>query len=112
MGWYKAYEGEVNTATFMLKVKVEGKNICLIGYDGKVYAVGADCPHAGADLSDGWCQEGRLICPYHRYSYDIKTGKGKMGQNDFIDSYPVEVREDGIYIGILSFTEKIKLMFR
>jgi len=112
MDWYKAYNGEVNATDFLLKVKVNGKDICLVGYEGSIYAVGASCPHAGADLSDGWCREGKLICPFHRYSYNIKTGKGSPGQNDYIDSYPVKVRDDGIYVGMNSFFQKIKMMFK
>jgi len=112
MDWYKAYDGKLKNVPLLLKIKVNGKNICLIGYAGEVYAVGATCPHAGADLSGGWCKDGKLICPFHRYSYDIKTGKGDPGQNDYIDTYPVQVRDDGIYVGMLSFAEKMKMLFR
>lgn len=111
MDWYKAYDGKLDGA-FLEKVKVNGKDVCLVGYEGKIYAVGAECPHAGADLSGGWCSQGMIICPFHRYSYDIKTGKGHSGQNDYIDSYPVKVKDDGIYIGMDSFIQKIKAMFR
>ena len=112
MYWYKAYDGKLNTTTFLLKIKVNGKSLCLVGYEDGVYAVGATCPHAGADLSGGWCKDGKLICPFHRYSYDIKTGKGDPGQNDYVETYPVEVRDDGVYIGMLSFAEKVKMMFK
>jgi nitrite reductase/ring-hydroxylating ferredoxin subunit len=112
MDWYKAYDGKVKNMPVLLKIKVNGKGLCLIAYEDEVYAVGATCPHAGADLSGGWCKDGKIICPFHRYSYDIKTGKGDPGQNDYIDTYPVEVRDDGIYVGMFSFAEKIKMMFK
>jgi nitrite reductase/ring-hydroxylating ferredoxin subunit len=112
MDWYKAYDGKLKTTTFLIKIKINGKSLCLVGYEGSVYALGSTCPHAGADLSGGWCRDGKLICPFHRYSYDIKTGKGDPGQNDYIDTYPVEVRDDGVYVSMLSFTEKIKMMFK
>jgi len=54
----------------------------------------------------------KLICPIHRYSYDIHTGKGDPGQHDFVDVYPVEIRDDGVYIGISSFLEKVKQAFK
>ncbi len=112
MDWHKVYNGKLNTMSLLLKVKANGKSLCLVVHEGNVYAVGATCPHAGADLSGGWCRDGKLICPFHRYAYDIKTGKGDPGQNDYIDIYPVEVHDDGVYVGMLSFAEKIKLMFR
>lgn len=112
MRWYKI-PGVKNTGQpFIKRVKADGKTICLVGYEGKIFALSARCPHAGGDLTQGWCKEGKLICPLHRYSFDLETGKGSEGQNDYIDSYPVEVREDDIYVGISSFWEKLKEAFK
>jgi nitrite reductase/ring-hydroxylating ferredoxin subunit len=112
MNWYKVAGIQYATTPFIKKIKVNGKGICLVGYEGKIYALSATCPHAGAELSGGWCKDGKLICPFHRYSYDINTGRGDPGQNDYVDVYTVEVREDGIYIGMTSFFEKIKHAFK
>jgi nitrite reductase/ring-hydroxylating ferredoxin subunit len=112
MTWYKVPDLQPTNHPFIRKVKLAGKGICLVGYDGSIYALGSTCPHAGGELSGGWCKDGRLICPLHRYSYDIHTGKGSPGQNDFVDTYPVEVREDGVYVGIMSFFEKVKQAFK
>lgn len=112
MNWYKVPDLQNTKEPFIKKVKVNGKGICLVSYDGDVYALSSTCPHAGAELSGGWCKDGKLICPFHRYAYDIHNGKGDPGQNDFVDTYPVEVREDGIYIGLASFFEKVKQAFK
>ena len=112
MEWYKASDTPTNSKPFIQRVKVNGKNLCLVGYNNEVFAVGSTCPHAGAELSGGWCSDGKIICPFHRYAYDLKTGKGDPGQNDFIDTYPVEVRADGIYIGMFSFAERLKALLR
>jgi nitrite reductase/ring-hydroxylating ferredoxin subunit len=111
MNWYKVHNGKLNDPS-LLKVKVNGKSLCLLSHNGEVYALGATCPHAGADLTGGWCEDGKIICPFHRYSYDIKTGKGDPGQNDYVDTYPVKVGEDGIYVGVSSFVDKIKMLFK
>jgi nitrite reductase/ring-hydroxylating ferredoxin subunit len=112
MKWYKIPGIKNTSEPFIKKVKAGNKSICLVGYDGNIFALGATCPHAGADLSEGWCNNGKLICPYHRYSYNLHTGKGSEGQNDYINSYPVEIRDNDIYIGITSFWGKIKQGFK
>ncbi|WP_214070460.1 Rieske 2Fe-2S domain-containing protein [Mucilaginibacter sp. dw_454] len=112
MAWYKIPDFQYTDQPFIKKVKVNGRGICLVGYDGSIYALSSTCPHAGGELSGGWCKNGKLICPIHRYSYDIHTGKGDPGQHDFVDTYPVEIRDDGIYIRIDSFLEKIKQVFK
>lgn len=112
MAWYKIPDFQFTSEPIIKKVKVNGKGIILVGYESNVYALSSTCPHAGAELSGGWCKDGKLICPIHRYAYDIQTGKGDPGQNDFVDVYPVEVREDGVYIRITSFLEKVKQAFK
>ena len=112
MQWYKIPDIPDLQQPFIKKVKAGGKSICLVGYEQQVYAISASCPHAGAELSGGWCKDGKIICPFHRYSYNLQTGKGDPGQNDYVDTYPVEIREDGVYIGIASFFEKISKAFK
>ncbi|HWD88444.1 MAG TPA: Rieske 2Fe-2S domain-containing protein [Mucilaginibacter sp.] len=112
MEWYQVPDLKITGQPFIKRVKAGGKTLCLVGYENEVYALGARCPHAGGDLTQGWCEEGKLICPVHRYSFDLKTGKGSPGQNDYIDSYPVEIRDGLVYIGITSLWERIKQAFK
>ncbi len=32
------------------------------------------CNHAGASLAEGWVQDHCLICPVHRYAFDLDSG--------------------------------------
>lgn len=112
MEWYQVPDLQYKGETFIKRVKVAGKVLCLVSYEGEVFALGPKCPHAGGDLTQGWCGEGKLVCPIHRYSYDLKTGKGSPGQNDYIDNYPVEIRDNSVYIGITSFWERVKQAFK
>jgi nitrite reductase/ring-hydroxylating ferredoxin subunit len=112
MTWYKVPDLQYTTNPFIKKVKIKGKDICLVGYEGTIYAISSICPHAGGELSGGWCRDGKIVCPIHRYSYNLDTGRGDPGQNDYVDTYPVEIREDGIYIGMTSFLERVKQAFK
>ncbi|MBS7563343.1 Rieske (2Fe-2S) protein [Mucilaginibacter sp. Bleaf8] len=111
MAWYKVASPLQNDESFIKKVKAGSQTVCLINNEGALHAVSAKCPHAGADLSAGWCEQGKLVCPYHRYSYDLLTGRGSPGQNDYVSVYPVDSRDDGIYVEINSLWEKIKRIF-
>jgi len=100
MEWFKVlnkvhipHSGSIKT------VKVEGKQLCIVNDADKIYAVQSYCPHAGGHFDGGWCKNGSLVCPVHRYEYNLETGRGAEGQGDYIDIYPTEIREDGLYIG-------------
>ena len=108
MKWYKISDIQNNNEPFVKKVKAGKTTVCLVGYQGEVFALGYVCPHAGADLSWGWCNNGKLVCPVHRFSFDLHTGKGSEGQNDYIETYPVKMDGVDIYVGIYSFWERLK----
>ncbi|PST83789.1 (2Fe-2S)-binding protein [Pedobacter yulinensis] len=90
---------ELPDGDFVRCLKAEGRKLCLIRHEGKLYATQVTCPHAGGHFSGGWCEHGSLVCPIHRYSYSLETGRGAEGQGDYIDLYPTDMREDGVYAG-------------
>ena len=97
--WHKV-ELDLPEDEFVIQVKVESKKICLIRHGGKLFAIQNSCPHAGGVLSGGWCKNGNIVCPIHRWEYSLENGRGAEGQGDYIDIYPVEKRDEGIYIGL------------
>ncbi len=107
MKWFAVGKVDRENA-YIKKVMAGGKKLCLVKYDHQYFALNAKCPHAGADLSSGWCNEGKIICPFHRYSYSLATGRGSEGQGDYVQTYPVEIRENSIYIGVPSFWDAFK----
>jgi nitrite reductase/ring-hydroxylating ferredoxin subunit len=80
-------------------VKIDGKSVCLVHHEGKLHAISSRCPHAGAQLSSGWCEGQRIICPFHRHGFDLETGKGDPGQGNYIRIYPLKIEESKYYIG-------------
>lgn len=99
MEWFKV-EVELPEDDVVEQIKVNGKKLCLVKHEQKIYVVQNTCPHAGGILSGGWCKEGHIVCPIHRYEYSLATGRGAPGQGDYIDIYPTELREDGLYVGM------------
>jgi len=107
VAWYKVTGPDYGQPSIR-KVRAGSKQLCLVSDGLNVYALASQCPHAGAELSGGWCQDGKLVCPFHRYSYDLSTGRGSAGQNDFVQTYLTEKRPDGIYVQVQSLLERIK----
>lgn len=99
MEWFKV-EVELPENDAVEQIKVNGKKLCLVKHEQKIYVVQNTCPHAGGLLSGGWCKEGHIVCPIHRYEYSLTTGRGAPGQGDYINIYPTELREDGLYVGM------------
>ncbi len=54
---------------------MDGEKIMLIRDGDVVRAYSADCPHAGGPLEEGALCRGRIICPWHKGTFDAATGK-------------------------------------
>lgn len=105
--WHKI-EAEIPGDEFVKQINVNGKKLCLVKHQQQLFAVQNTCPHAGGVLSGGWCKNGNLICPVHRWEYSLQTGRGAEGQGDYIDTFPLEERADGVYVGFKeSFWKKL-----
>ena len=81
------------------------KQVCLTHHEGAYAALENACPHQGGPLGEGSieCQDDGacyLRCPWHGWEFDPLTGKPPGGYSDGLPTFPVEVREDGIYIGL------------
>lgn len=58
------------------------KERIIVEAGGCRYSVDKLCPHQGADLSQGWVEEGRyLVCPRHRWRFDLQQD-GVCTDND------------------------------
>jgi len=104
--WHKIFDS-VEAANNFLEtghvnsITVRNKKICLAHTAEGFFAVNDKCPHNGASLSQGRCTaEGSVVCPVHRYSFDLKTGRSKSGLGSYVQPYPIEVRNDGVFIGM------------
>jgi nitrite reductase/ring-hydroxylating ferredoxin subunit len=102
--WHKA---DLLTADTLLEnklteVSVADKRIGLLKRNNVVYAFTAACPHAGSRLCDGWLDpQGRIVCPEHKYRFDPANGRNTTGEGYKLLTYPVEIREGDIYVGLL-----------
>lgn len=99
MRWIKI-DMELPEDDFVKLIKIDGKKICFVKHQHKLYALENNCPHAGGVLSGGWCKNGNIICPIHRYEYNLETGRGLPGQNDYVEVYPIKEQGDGFCIGL------------
>jgi nitrite reductase/ring-hydroxylating ferredoxin subunit len=82
---------------------VAGKRIGLLKRGADIYAFTAACPHAGASLCEGWLSaRGHIVCPDHKYHFDPTNGRNTTGEGYKLFTYPVEIREGEVFIGMLS----------
>ena len=104
MIWHKIAETieELNfNKEGLTSLEIGGKQVCLVNYNNEIGACTAKCPHAGANMSDGYIDAlGNIVCPLHRYKFSIKNGRNTSGEGYFLKRYIIEVRIDGVFVRI------------
>lgn len=93
--WHKVAEVDELANGQTTTVTAESTNIALSRVGDEYGALDHACPHQGGPLGDGTVKDGCLQCPWHGWSFDAKTGEGEKGN---VASFPVEVRDDGVYV--------------
>jgi 3-phenylpropionate/trans-cinnamate dioxygenase ferredoxin component len=81
------------------QVALSGLTIAIFNDGGQIYAVAGVCPHRGAPLAEGTCQQGQVMCPWHSARFDLSTGQNlcppaKTG----VPTYKVQVVGDEIQV--------------
>jgi nitrite reductase (NADH) small subunit len=61
-------EGEVG------EFAVEGRPICVARVNGAIAVLDGVCPHEGGPLGEGIVEDGRIVCPWHAYAFDPRSG--------------------------------------
>lgn len=74
------------------------QTICLTHFQGRFAALSNKCPHQGGPLGEGSIENGMLRCPWHGWDFDPLTGKPPGGYDDGVETFPVEIRDDGVYV--------------
>jgi nitrite reductase/ring-hydroxylating ferredoxin subunit len=80
-------------------VKLDGgRSIALFNVDGRIYATDNQCPHMGYPLTRGAIRQGILTCDWHGRSFDLEGGGCFNYECDNLQTFPVEVRDEQIWI--------------
>lgn len=116
INWYRVGQNNLLEEGGLTTVQAGHTPVCLTRIDNKYGALNNRCPHQGGPLGDGFLQKGDdgevyVVCPWHAWEYDPMTGKSPPEFDDPpVNSYPVEERKNGLYVGIFEHPHPPTLM--
>ena len=101
--WFKISETVAELqfpTTGLIELDVNEKNLCIVYFKDQLFACTARCPHAGGRLAEGYIDTmANIVCPLHRYKFSLQNGRNTSGEGYFLKMFPVEVRNEGVFIG-------------
>jgi len=86
-------KGELKTVSF------NGEDMTIANVNGKYYAIGAICNHAGWDLAEGELEGESIVCAGHGARWNLLTGEAEFDEPlDSEPLYDVKVEGNGIFL--------------
>lgn len=98
--WHKVIAGDELDDNSVTTVTAGVTPICLAKFEGKYHALSNRCPHQGGPLGEGLIEGGFVRCPWHGYEYSPLDGSPPGAYDDAVETFPVDIREDGIYVAV------------
>ncbi len=82
-----------------VRVRVGQLEVAVFRVGEDVFALGDECSHAKASLSEGELFDGEVECPRHGSPFDLKTGEPQtLPATAPVPVFPVEVRDGEVYL--------------
>ena len=64
----------------------------------RVHVIDNTCPHAGGSLSGGFVRDGRVVCPWHGWPFDLRTGRCPDNTQIAVTTHPSRVVDGRVQI--------------
>jgi nitrite reductase (NADH) small subunit len=72
--------------------------VCVANADGVFSALGNGCPHRGAPLSAGCIADGRLICYWHGWEFQLSDGACASPGRPAAKRFEVIIQGEDVYL--------------
>jgi nitrite reductase (NADH) small subunit len=91
---------EAPAAGKVVETEAEGVEICLANINGELSALDNICPHRQGPLGQGWMEGESVVCPWHSWTFSLKTGESEYPAHERVDVFPVRVEGEDVLIDV------------
>jgi nitrite reductase (NADH) small subunit len=93
-------ESELPPADEAKEFPCGAKTICIANVHGEFSAMDNVCLHRGGPLGQGMIEGGKVVCPWHGWQWDPKTGEAAQNSSAKVVIYPLKIENGDVLVGI------------
>ena len=91
---------EAPAAGQVMEAEVEGVALCIANIGGELSALDNWCPHRRGPLGQGWIEGHAVVCPWHSWAFDTRTGQAEYPENERVAVFPLRVEDGNVLVEI------------
>ena len=84
----------------VIEAEAEGVSLCLARVNGELSALDNWCPHRQGPLGQGWVEGSTVVCPWHAWSFDVRSGQSVFPGKEHVAVFSVRVEGDEVLVEI------------
>ena len=84
----------------VMEARIGENSYAVCNVDGELHVLEGICPHAGGPLGEGTLNGNNIVCPWHGYEFDCRTGVNDMDEDLQVQTYAVVIQGGDILIEI------------
>lgn len=81
-------------------VRAGGRTLAVFRIKDQFFALNNACLHRGGPLGEGDLEGYRVFCPWHGWTYDVRTGAFEIIPTLKVKSYPVRREGNSIMVEV------------
>ena len=100
MAWTKvATLGELPKDS-VIEVEHRGDLYAICNAGGEIRALSGVCPHEGGPLGQGTVIQGMIVCPWHMWEFDSRSGVCLVDERLGVPTFDVKIEAAGIFVDL------------
>jgi nitrite reductase/ring-hydroxylating ferredoxin subunit len=84
----------------VIEVLVNREPYAVCNVAGEIRALSGVCIHRGGPLGHGQIHDGRIVCPFHMWEFDCRTGEYDYDPARRIPTFDVKVEDGDIFVEV------------
>ena len=91
-------QSELPAANAVKEFPCGEKMLCIANVNGTFSALDNVCLHQGGPLGEGTIESGNVVCPWHGWEYDPKTGELVQNRKAKVAVYGMKIENGDVLV--------------
>jgi nitrite reductase/ring-hydroxylating ferredoxin subunit len=74
--------------------------VALFNVGGRIFATSNICLHRGGPLGQGMLTDHEVMCPWHAWTWDVRTGENTANPTLRMETYEVKVEDGAVLVSV------------
>jgi nitrite reductase (NADH) small subunit len=84
----------------VIEAEAGGVAVCLANVNGELAALDNWCPHRRGPLGQGWLEGEAVVCPWHSWTFNVKTGQAEYPVHQKVAVFPVRIEAGEVLVDL------------